>query len=48
MLLHKVVACRVKEHGEAPRIPECDEMRFSGEEFGIEHFEQRNLVARGV
>ena len=45
MLLNQVVASRVVQSKETPRIPECDQMRFSWEELDVQDFEQRNLFA---
>jgi hypothetical protein len=46
MLLDQVVASRVIQGKETPRVPKCDQMRFSWEELDIENFEQCDLLAR--
>lgn len=45
MLLYQIVASGVVQSEETPRIPERDQVRFSGEELDIQHFEQRDLFA---
>lgn len=46
MTPNQIVATRVEEHWEAPRIPECDQMRFSGVEIDVHSVEVRNALAR--
>lgn len=46
MTPNQVVATRVEEHREAPRVPECDQARFSGVEIDVHSVKVRNTLAR--
>ena len=42
---NQVIALRMEQDGEAPRISEGDHTRLSREELDVEHLEQRDLLA---
>lgn len=44
MLLHQMVAPRVEEHWETPRVSEGYQMTLSWKEFGIQNAEHGNLA----
>jgi hypothetical protein len=46
MTPNQIVATRVEEYREAPRIPECNQSRFSGVEIDVHDVKVRNTVTR--
>lgn len=46
MTPNQVVATRVEEHREAPRVPECDQAGFSGVEIDVHSVKVCNAIAR--
>ena len=46
MLFYQIVASRVIQGEETPRISECDQVGLSWEELDIQNFEQGDLLAR--
>lgn len=45
MFPDQVVASRVKEYGEAPGIPECDDLGFSRVEIDVQGSHRYNQIA---
>ena len=48
VLSDEVIACRVEEDGEAPRVAESDHVGLAREELDVEHAEQCYLLSRDV
>jgi hypothetical protein len=46
MMPNQIVATRVEEHREAPRVPECDQARFSGVEIDVHSVKVRDALTR--